>query len=100
MAETPTIQQRMQRPAYKYGMLAVITLLGLFHLWTILLDGPGTADGAMMGLAVVTMLLVNHIVTAFVDPSRRRRYRPLQFAVAIVGLAYVGLKFWREVVAP
>jgi len=100
MAETPTIQPWMQRPAYKYGMLALIAILGLFHLWALFLDGPGTVDGAKMGLTVIGMLLVNHLVATFVDPSRRRRYVPLQIAVAIGGLAYIALKLWRDVIAP
>ena len=100
MVETPTIQPWSQRPAYKYGVLAVIAILGLLHLWALLLDGPGTVDGAKMGLTVIGMLLVNHIVATFVNPSRRRRYLPLQFAVAVGGLAYVALSFWRDVGAP
>ena len=98
MAERPTMLPWTRRPLYKYGMLAVITSLGLLHLWTLLLDGPGTAYGATIGLVVVGMLLMNNIVLTFLDESRRRRVMPVQMVLNLGGLAYVALRLWQDVV--
>ena len=97
MAETPAVQHWIRRPGFKYGMLAVITLLLVVHLWTLFLDGPGTVAGAKLGLIVVGMLLVNHVSTSFLTQQQQRRFRPLQLAVVLGGLAYAALSFWRDV---
>ena len=96
MAETPTMQQWIRHPLFKYGMLTVITLLLVVHLWTLLLDGPGTVFGAKLGLVVVGMLLVNHVSASFLTQQQQRRFRPLQLAVILGGIAYFALTFWRD----
>ncbi len=84
-----------RRPVYKYGMLVLIVSLGLLHVWTLLLDGPGTAYGAKIGLGVVGMLLVNHLALTFLNESQRRRAIPLQIVLNLGALAYVALRIWR-----
>jgi len=96
LTETPTIQPWIRHPAYKYGMLAVIALLGIFHLWTLFLGGPGTVDGARIGLVVIGILLLNHMSASFLTQHQQRRFAPLQIAVVVAGSAYVLLNVWSE----
>ena len=97
MAESQAMQPYYRRPPYKYGVLAVLTALLLLHLWTLVFGGFGTVAGAKNGLVVVSMLIVNHASFSFLTPLQQRRFRPLQWAIILGGLAYVALEIWREV---
>jgi hypothetical protein len=85
----------MQRAGYRYGMLGVLlTLLTLdVGLWVLARTGPGdgyslSRDATTLGLVSVGLLLLNHLVAAFLSPAQQRRVRIPQFAVLGAGLLY------------
>ena len=56
-------------PFYRYGMLFVCLALLLFQVWSFL-RFPDTSANRYSGLAIVVMLLLNHVAFAFRWPRR------------------------------
>jgi hypothetical protein len=85
----------IRRPFYKYGMLLVLAVMAVFHVWMLATDS--TRDASRIGLVAVLILAVNHVVLAFLKPDQRRRAVPLQFTIIIGGLVCVVIWAWKEI---
>jgi len=80
MGETPLGEQGPRnRAAFRYGMLVLIVALWCVAWWTWLTRAPQHRSGPATNLVVTSMLLVNHIIAAFLSVERQRQVRLVQF---------------------
>lgn len=75
-------------PLWRYGFLAVIAGLYIMAYRTAR-TFPVMLGPASLNFVVATMLLVNHVVTAFLTPVQQGRVRRLQFGFLAACCLYV-----------
>jgi hypothetical protein len=96
MSNDAVTEPWIRRPTYKFGMLLVLGVLALFHVWMLIGGSAPTSESSKIGLVAVSLMSLNHISLAFLRPSLQRRVMPLQAIIIVVGLAYVLVMFWQQ----